>query len=120
MTADSRADDPTPRLLHGALPPALERWRVALAPGTERPTDAAEWAGALVVVESGRIEVGCMAGGHRTFVAGDMLALGWLPLSTLRNPGRETVRLVAVRRRGQLATDPFLDVNGERRLGSDQ
>lgn len=85
-------------VLRRDLPPTFERWTLVLAPGAERPADAARWAGALVLVEQGRLEVDCRAGGRRTFVAGDLLVLGWLPLCTLRNPGPLPARLVAVRR----------------------
>jgi hypothetical protein len=94
------SDDELPdALLGGSLPSAYQRWRLELAPGSERDTSAAEWAGALVLIESGTIDVGCLAGGQRTFVEGDLLALGWLPLKWMRNPGADVARLVAVRRR---------------------
>jgi hypothetical protein len=82
------------------LPPAFARWRVALPAGVELRTSAAEWAGSIVVVEQGTIEIGCVGGGRATFVAGDVLALGCLALQSLFNPGPESVRLVAIRRRG--------------------
>ena len=99
------------------LPDAFERWQLALAPGEARPTSAAEWAGAIVLVEQGRIEVECLAGGSRSFVAGDMLSLGWLPLRQLSNPGSERALLVAVRRRGPKPTDRYLHVRRRTRLG---
>ena len=92
------------------LPPEFERWRVHLAPLTARATSAAEWAGALVLVEAGTLEVECRAGGFRTFRAGDLLALGWLPLRTLHNRFGEPVRLLAVRRRGHAPRRSFLHV----------
>jgi hypothetical protein len=82
------------------LPASFERWQVILAPRATRHTHASEWAGALVLVAQGRLEVACEAGGHRTFSAGDLLVFGWLPLRTLHNPGPVPVRLVAVRRCG--------------------
>lgn len=97
-------------LCRDALPPSLERWRVVLAPGAERRTSASEWDGAVVLVEHGSLEVECVAGGHRTFVAGDLLALGWLPLARLRNPGLEAVGLLAVRRRSRPWGEPVVTV----------
>jgi len=97
------AQRPTAALLRGRLPAAFERWRVVVPPGIERPTSAAEWAGALVLIEQGVIEVDCHSGGYRRFVAGDLLALGWLPLKTIRNPTNEDAALVAVRRRGDVS-----------------
>jgi hypothetical protein len=91
-------------LTRPALPARFERWRVTLAPGVERAMSPAEWAGALVLVERGRLEVTCRGGGRRLFDSGDLLVLGWLPLRLLRNPGPEPVHLVAVRRRGERPT----------------
>lgn len=82
------------------LPPSFERFRVVLAPGEQRPTHAADWTACLVLIERGTIEVDCDAGGMRSFLAGDLLALGWLPIRTLRNPGVGEACLLAVRRRG--------------------
>lgn len=81
------------------LPPAFERFRLVLGPGEQRPTRPADWTGCLVLIERGAIEVDCDAGGMRSFVTGDLLALGWLPIHTLRNPGAAEASLVAVRRR---------------------
>jgi hypothetical protein len=92
------------------LPRTFERWQLELAPGAERRTAAAEWAGALVLLAAGRLEVDCRVGGRHTIEAGDLLVLGWLPLRVLRNPGRVPVRLVAVRRRGDRPTAGLLRV----------
>ena len=105
MTADEAAF-----LTRPDLPDAFERWVLEIPGRTARPTNPEEWAGALVRIESGTLEVACAAGGHETFRAGDLLALGWLPLVELRNHGDEAVRIVAVRRRGVETTDPFLHV----------
>lgn len=86
------------------LPATFERWRVTLAAGDERRTDAAEWAGAFVCIEAGRVEVDCTRGGTRTFEAGDLLALGWLPLRAIRNAGPAEASILAVRRRDRRAT----------------
>lgn len=81
------------------LPAGFHRWRLTLAPGEERQTGAAEWAGALVVVECGRLEVECRGGTTATYPAGSLLALGWLPAHRLTNVGPDELRLLAVRRR---------------------
>ncbi len=94
-----QADDPSPALLGGWLPEAFDRWRLVIAPGSIRTTAAEEWAGSVVLVESGVVQVGCLAGTSRTFVSGDLLALCWLPLERLSNPGPDEACLVAVRRR---------------------
>ena len=108
---ESREDAELVRLVtRPDLPPTFERWQLLLAPGAERPADPGEWAGALVLVERGRLDVDCRVGGRHTFESGDLLVLGWLPLRTLRNPGPEPVRLVAVRRRGDRPTAGLLRV----------
>lgn len=92
------------------LPDSFERWQLTLAAGGRRPTSAEEWAGALVHVEEGTLEVRCAAGGREVFGTGDLLALGWLPIVELRNRGVVPVRLVAVRRRGERPTASYLHV----------
>ncbi|MEO5985555.1 MAG: hypothetical protein ABIW50_00725 [Candidatus Limnocylindria bacterium] len=79
------------------LPMGIERWRLALLPGIERPTGPDEWAGALVVVEQGTLEVECIGGGTEQFAPGNLLALGCLPVRALRNCGDEEMRLTVVR-----------------------
>ena len=112
------ASEPGPTLAEALaradLPPTFERWRTEIGAGTSRPTSAAEWAGCVVLVERGAIEVDCTAGGYRSFVAGDLLALGWLPLERIRNPGPEVARLLAVRRRGSVPQTPYLHVTHAR------
>lgn len=93
MTADQAA-----WLTRAHLPDGFERWEMTIPAGHSLPTAAEEWAGALVRVETGTLEVECLAGGHETFHAGDLLALGWLPVVELRNVGEEQLRLLAVRR----------------------
>ena len=92
------------------LPRRFERWREELPAGGSRSTSAEEWAGALVRIESGTLEVACEARGSVTFHAGDLLALGWLPIVELRNVGEVPVRLVAVRRRGVRPKRGYLHV----------
>ena len=73
--------------------------RVAVAPGCALAYDEADWRGALVVVEQGRIEVEGIGGGRRTFERGSVLWLASLPLRALRNHGPERVVMVTFRRR---------------------
>ena len=60
-------------------------------------TKAGEWTDCLVMVESGTIEVVGEAGSRGRFEAGDLLALTWLSVCGLHNPGPEEARLVAIR-----------------------
>ncbi len=85
-------------VLRQDLPPAFERWQIAIEPGQEHLTHAAEWADAIVLVERGVVEVHCRAGAWRTFRQGDILAFGCLPVRAVRNPGHLPAELVAVRR----------------------
>jgi quercetin dioxygenase-like cupin family protein len=81
------------------LPPEWELRVVSVAPGGQRPYDENEWRDALVVVESGEIELECSAGGRRRFGAGSILWLFGLELRTLHNRGDEPALVVAVSRR---------------------
>ena len=97
--------DATLARLRGPLPEGFERWVVVLSPGERRASGAAEWSGALVVIEAGEVEVGCVIGASRTFVAGSLLALSCLPIAWLANGGAEEARLVALRR-SRVASEP--------------
>jgi hypothetical protein len=81
------------------LPAAFELRLVALDPGGDRPYDAAEWRGALVVVERGEVELEANSGRCWTFKAGSVLWLVGLPLRALHNRGAEQTVLSAVTRR---------------------
>ena len=59
----------------------------------------AEWAGSLVVVEEGEIEIECRSGSSACFRAGSVLFFDGLRLHAVRNNGVETVLLSAVSRR---------------------
>src|SRR5688500_17739056 len=92
------ADAKTLARLHGPLPEGFERWVVTLAPGERRPSGAAEWTGALVMIDAGEVEVACVFGASQSFGVGSLLALSCLPLAALANQGTDEARLVAVRR----------------------
>lgn len=78
----------------------LRRWTVRLDAGAAIDYAAADWADALVVVQSGELEVECRSGQCARFAAGAVLTLAALPLRRLRNPHAEPVLLSAVARRG--------------------
>jgi hypothetical protein len=67
-----------------------------LAPGGDRPYDAAEWAGALVIVHRGEIELACSDGCRPRFAGGAVLWLAGLPVRELHNPGSVPAVLIAV------------------------
>lgn len=81
-------------------PTSFERWRVTLEAGSSRTTRSSEWAGAIVLVEEGALEVECVAGGRQRFERGALIALGWLPLRTIHNPEPNPSVLMATRRAG--------------------
>lgn len=62
---------------------------ITVAPGEDRPHDEDEWEGALIVVESGEIELRCRSGGRRRFGAGALLWFTGLDLVSVHNPGAE-------------------------------
>ena len=72
--------------------------RITITPGAQRAYREAEWADALVLVECGELELECASGGTRRFAPGAVLFLAGLPLRLLRNCGRESVVLTAIRR----------------------
>ena len=72
--------------------------RIVVAPGAERPYDESEWKDALVVIESGKLELECRSGTRSRFDRGDVLWLIGLPLRVLRNRGAVPTVLVAITR----------------------
>lgn len=80
------------------VPPAFDVRRIVVAPGAERPFVEAEWHDAIVLVESGRIELECRSGSRCRFGRGDVLWLIGLPLRALCNRERIPTVLVAVSR----------------------
>ena len=73
--------------------------RIAVPPGAELAYVAEDWAGSLVVVEEGRIELESRHGARQMFEAGSTLWLQCIPLRALRNPGGIATVLVATSRR---------------------
>ena len=80
------------------LEEGIEVRRVAVAPGATRAYDEADWHGALVVVERGRIELEGLSGARRTFECGAVLWLVGLPLRALHNHGVEPTVMVTFTR----------------------
>jgi hypothetical protein len=86
--------------------PRFARTVVEVAPGGFRHYDAAEWHGALVVVERGEVELQGATGAGLRLGRGAVLCLAGLALRALHNPGAEPAVLVAVRRRADQAPPP--------------
>ncbi|MGJ6961544.1 hypothetical protein ACSDR0_06490 [Streptosporangium sp. G11] len=91
-------ENPAPSL-PGRFGPSFGVRRVVVEPGASRVYDGAEWRGAIVLLERGRIELVCSDGDRRAFRRGDVLWLDGLPVRALRNPGREPAVLLAISRR---------------------
>ena len=73
---------------------------VTVAAGEVKTYIDGEWRDALVVVETGRIELETQNGSRRGFRTGDVLCLVGLALRALHNPGPDPAVLMAVSRRG--------------------
>jgi hypothetical protein len=67
-------------------------------PLSERDYAQADWRDALVVVESGAIELEAINGLRQTFVRGDVLTLARTPLRVIRNRNPVTAVLSATSR----------------------
>jgi hypothetical protein len=89
-------------LFPNRLAAGFECVRVTIPAGADRPTSADEWAGALVVVEQGAIEVLCRGGACRSFGRGSFLSLSWLPVVCLRNAGPQVAVIAGYRRQGRV------------------
>jgi quercetin dioxygenase-like cupin family protein len=98
-TAWSDRDDQRPLVLSGWAWPSFVAQTVVIAAGCMVPFDETQWRDALVIVESGEVELETTSGLRRRFRAGDMLWLTGLPLRCLHNPGGEPAVLMAVSRR---------------------
>jgi hypothetical protein len=96
--ASMRDDEPL-SLAALAMSAPFARVFVTVEPGRPRPYDAAEWRDALVVVETGALELECTAGVRRRFERGATLWFCGLPLRALHSPGPGPTLLVAVSRR---------------------
>lgn len=71
---------------------------VELAPEDRLRIDDGSWRDAIVFVETGAVELECVAGGRRGFASGAVLCLR-PPVRFLRNCGSESARLIAISRR---------------------
>ena len=81
------------------LPASFVLRVVTVAPATVRVFQDSDWHDALVVIESGRIELETFKGTRRGFAAGDVLCLKGLSVRALHNLGSEPAVLAAVSRR---------------------
>jgi hypothetical protein len=71
---------------------------VDVAPGEQLDIDTDRWRDALVVLESGEVELECAAGERSRFAAGAVLCL-LPPVCFLRNTNSDPAQLIAFSRR---------------------
>jgi hypothetical protein len=102
---DDECDDERVSFLGRRLPERFVCREVTIACMSERAYDEGEWAGAVVVVEEGELELECRGGSRSRFASGSVLFFASLGLRTLRNPGDAPVLLTAVTRRTSLRPD---------------
>jgi hypothetical protein len=80
------------------LPAGFVRRVITVAPGASRPFDEADWGDALVVLESGELDLEGLTGCREHLRPGTIFWLAGLPLRCLRNVGPEPAVLVAISR----------------------
>ena len=85
-------------LLGCAAPPGMDVRLVSIPREGRLTYEPSQWAGALVIVEAGEIELECRNGAGACFGAGSVLFLEGLGLSAVRNAGDEPALLSAVAR----------------------
>ncbi len=90
-----------PVYLGPSVPDEFDVRRVVVTPGAERLFVEAEWRDAIVVVESGGLELESSTGIRWRFGRGDVLWLIGLPLRALHAYGRAPTVLIAVSRSGR-------------------
>jgi len=90
--------DDAPLVLTGRLWPTFAARTVVLTPGSALPFAEADWTDALIVIESGELEVETLSGLCRRFRAGEILWFAGLDLRILRSSGAEPTVLKAVSR----------------------
>ena len=76
----------------------FRRQEVELAADEELRIDTAAWEDAIVFLETGEVELECVAGERRRFAAEAVLCFP-PPVRFLRNSGSESARLIAISRR---------------------
>ncbi len=77
-------EDGLTALVGRALPPSFRRREVVIRPGQPYIVDESEWSGALVVVESGAVEVETATGTRARFGPGAVLTFAGLGARVLR------------------------------------
>jgi hypothetical protein len=94
-------DPEEPLTISGRIWPSFLARTITLPPGLSVSYDESEWRDALVIVESGGLDLDGADGRSWHFRCGDVLWLVGLPVLALRNSGDEPVVLKAISRQGK-------------------
>ncbi|MGH8913962.1 MAG: hypothetical protein ACRDZM_05525 [Acidimicrobiia bacterium] len=97
MTSSGPAP-PTRSLATGRLPAGLTRRMIRIPPGSCRPYRPLEWAGKIVLVYQGDIELEGLSGRRYVFRSGSLVHLDRLPLGCIHNEGPQLAVMIAVGR----------------------
>jgi hypothetical protein len=91
--------DPDPVFGGGADPPGCSSTTTIVDPADSIDFRESDWAGAMVVVVSGRLHLECRSGERASFDEGAVLFLTGLDLRRIVNPGFVPLVLRSIRRR---------------------
>ena len=94
-SADREPDELPISFLARTAPAGVDVRVVSISSHGELAYEPSEWAGALVIVETGEIELECCSGARACFGTGSVLFFDGLSLRAVRNIGGETVLLSA-------------------------
>ena len=100
-SGDPDCDEAPVSFLGRPAPPGMDVRLVSIPRQSELAYEPSEWAGALVVVEAGEVELECRGGASACFATGSVLFFEGLGLRAVRNAGDEPALLSAVTRRCQ-------------------
>ena len=98
-SAGPDADEFPVSFLGRAAPAGMDLRMVSIPAHTQLVCEPVEWAGALVVVEAGELELECRGGTSGCFAAGSVLFFDGLGLHAVRNSSHETALVCVVTRR---------------------
>jgi quercetin dioxygenase-like cupin family protein len=101
VTREPDREDRPVSFLGQPAPAGMAVRLMSIAAQGEVAYEPSDWIGALVVVETGEIELECHSGACARFGEGSVLFFEGLPLRTIRNAGREPALLSTVSRCGQ-------------------
>ena len=91
-------EPPLPDLVHCFLPAGFSRRTTCIDPDVALPCCGADWAGALLVVADGVVEVADASGESLVVAEGELFVLDGLGIVTLRAVGPAPAVLVAIER----------------------